>query len=313
MNMSPEMKSYVQSGRCPRCDAVLLSDEYLRAVADRLEQAAARVAQNLYGWTGSLTPIARTFGIKTERMADEELLVGSQPQVEFITHGKYRYMGDSAPNGMQCLICMQSWPIAPKVMTAGPLALRRALAAREIEIGADAPHSIAARSLNLSGCRMTSVRDIAQMEMPLRRETRIYPNNTGSSTLTKRVGISNPVSRTVTIESSKLRAHNAQAGVTIVGFAEIQGQVQQQLGERYSVATGDTITISEETTIQIPPGSVIEHTIQWKVVYEFGLAVLGQPLDSRYGQLAEVPYRVPMRLTYSDDINDAPTARKRSK
>lgn len=160
---------------------------------------------------------------------------------------------------------------------------------------------------------MTSVRDIAQMEMPLRRETRIYPNNTGSSTLTKRVGISNPVSRTVTIESSKLRAHNAQAGVTIVGFAEIQGQVQQQLGERYSVATGDTITISEETTIQIPPGSVIEHTIQWKVVYEFGLAVLGQPLDSRYGQLAEVPYRVPMRLTYSDDINDAPTARKRSK
>jgi hypothetical protein len=52
MNMSPELKSYVRSGRCPRCDAWLLSDEYLRAVADRLEQAAARVAQNLYGWSG---------------------------------------------------------------------------------------------------------------------------------------------------------------------------------------------------------------------------------------------------------------------
>jgi hypothetical protein len=162
-----------------------------------------------------------------------------------------------------------------------------------------------ARKINLARCYVTGVTNQEKIETFLSEERKIYPNNSKVATLTKEVSISNSIVRTVTVESSKLRAHNAEAGVTLFGFATIQGQVQQQLNERYSVTTENSISISEKTTIQVPPASTVEHVIQWKLVSLNGIAVLGEsaPSPSSYN-LAEVPYQVPLRLTYTETLND---------
>ena len=164
--------------------------------------------------------------------------------------------------------------------------------------------------VDLRGCQMTGRKDERQIEEFLSRERKEYRNNSSVATLTKEVSISNSITRTVTIESNKVTAHNAQASVTIFGFGTIQAVVQQQLSETYSVAVGNTLTISETTTIEIPPSAVVEHIIQWKLVSWNGIAILGPAGSSSSSSLAEVPFRVPHRLTYTDELNDVPRSKK---
>jgi len=123
--------------------------------------------------------------------------------------------------------------------------------------------------------------------------------------VTKELSVSNSIARTVAIEANRVTARNAEGGVTLFGFASIHGSVQQQLNQRYSVTTQSSVSISEKTTITIPPATVIEHVIQWKLVSLNGLAFLGKSGPSPSSLiLAEVPYHVPLRLTYTEAIND---------
>lgn len=168
-----------------------------------------------------------------------------------------------------------------------------------------------ARVIDLSRCRITSFREQGTVETFLSEERKIYPNNSRTATLTKEISVSNSVARTVTIEKSELKGNNAEAGVTLVGFAAIQAQVQRQLNQRYSVTTENSVTIGEKTTIAIPPASTVEHVIRWKLISTAGIAVLGEtPRFSPSFDLAEVPYRVPSRLTYTETINDIPQVRR---
>ena len=163
------------------------------------------------------------------------------------------------------------------------------------------------QQINLARCRVTGVRELGNAEKFLSEERKIYPNNSKTATLTKEISVSNSIARTVTIESSKLKGNSGEAGVTFIGFATVRGQAQQQLNERYSVATQNSVTISEKTTIEIPPGSTVEHVIQWKLVSLNGIAVLGEtPRFSPSFDLAMVPYQVPLRLTYTETLNDVP-------
>jgi hypothetical protein len=165
--------------------------------------------------------------------------------------------------------------------------------------------SLSGRKIDLAGCSVTEIRKLGQIEKHLSEERKRYPNNSKTATLTKEVSVSNAITREVMIESSQLKAHNAEAGITLIGFAAIQGQVQNQLNQTYAVTTQSTITISEATTIEIPPQSIIEHVIQWKVISESGLVILGPRLPTA-SRLAEVPYHIPLRLTYTEEINDVP-------
>jgi hypothetical protein len=174
---------------------------------------------------------------------------------------------------------------------------------------------------------LTGVTAEQQVERPLYSERKQYPNNSSEATLTKEVSISTSITLSVTTESSHVKAHNTEAGLTILGFAVIQGQVQQELSKLYSVMTESTFAISEKTTIEIPPSCTVEHVIHWIEVSLGGIALLGRPqnfssprtipmdlsLTRRESMtfpssqdLAEVPYRVPLRLTYSEELNDVP-------
>lgn len=189
--------------------------------------------------------------------------------------------------------------------------LRSSLAANPGLLGS--PANLPVRRVNLAKSYVTAIREQGTTDIFISEERKIYPNNSKVATLTKEVSISNSVARTITVESSKLKAHNAEAGITLIGFVAIQGQIQQQLSERYSVATQNSITISEKTTIQVPPASTVEHVIQWKLVSLNGIAILGEsPRSSLSSSLAEVPYRVPLRLTYTEVLNDVPQIRKDS-
>lgn len=160
------------------------------------------------------------------------------------------------------------------------------------------------KTIDLSRCQVIDVRDVQHIEVPLAEERRTYPNSSTAATLVKEVAISNSVARTVTVETSNLRAINVSSGYRIVGFPSIQGQVEIQLTQRHSVNTENTISFDERTTIQIPPNTTVEHIIKWKLVFCRGMAILGtaEPVSGR--GLAEVPYQLPYRLTYTDSLRD---------
>jgi hypothetical protein len=183
---------------------------------------------------------------------------------------------------IQCLTCTKVWSIA---------------------LGREIRPSVPVQKINLAGCSVVELRQTGQIERRLSKEMKKYSNDSKVATITKEVSVSNTVEREVTIESGKLRAYNAEAGIPLFGFAGIRGQIQNQLNEVYSVRTQSTITLTEKTTIQIPPDSTIEHIIRWMVVSEQGLAILGRPVPTA-SRLAEVPYYVPLKLTYTDEIRD---------
>jgi hypothetical protein len=66
----------------------------------------------------------------------------------------------------------------------------------------------------------------------------------------------------------------------------------------------NTLSVSETTSVTIPPNSTIEHVIRWKLVSWAGTALLGKLAESHPQALAQIPYEVPFRLTYEDDFFD---------
>jgi hypothetical protein len=166
------------------------------------------------------------------------------------------------------------------------------------------------REIDLSHSHVTGFREQGTTaETFLSEERRMYPNNSKGK-MTKNISVSNSVTREVTIEKGKLTSGSANAGVTFVGFGAIEVQVQRQLNQHYSVTTDNSVTISEQTTIEIPPASTVEHIIRWKLIWLVGIAILGEtPRFSPSLDLAEVPYKVPFRLTYTETLNDVPRLR----
>jgi hypothetical protein len=306
MSISREMTKYITTGRCPQCDAQILDRKY--------------VSKNSYKMNSVATGLAGWFNAAREAAAPNKSVL-TPPGAAVRFHGGNKHL--------QCLTCLGTWPTGTtfeedmkslqsrrdRLLDARlPLPALRSydeiLTVRSLRPGRTQPSS-QGREVDLAGCSVTEIRKIGQVEKRLSEERKRYPNNSKVATLTKEVSVSNTVTREIMIESSQLKAHNAEAGITFFGFAAIQGQVQQQLNQTYSVTTQNTITISETTTIQIPPQSIIEHVIQWKVISESGLAILGRRLPTA-SRLAEVPYEVPLRLTYTEEINDVPATEKSS-
>ena len=163
------------------------------------------------------------------------------------------------------------------------------------------------QQLDLAGRHVTRLTGRRTVEEPLGKERKIYTNRSKTATLTKEIGLSHSITRTVTMQERKLKAYTAEAGIAPVGFGAIRAQVQQQLDQVYSVATQSSLTFNEKTTITIRPASTIVHVIQWKRISLHGIAILGGIVEG-YPQIpfevAEIPYRVPQKLTYVDYIKD---------
>ena len=219
---------------------------------------------------------------------------------------------------MHCLTCSKSWVIGDvsNPLTSGsrdltlgstnPTLLRAELPAQKApELFPPEPP----RQVDLSKCRLLDVTDERKVEKFLREERRTYPNNS-SATVTREISIASSITLRVTIESNKLRSHNAAAGVSLVGFGTIQGRVEQALGERYAVTLESTLTVSENVSATIPPYSTIEHVIQWKVLEWGGIALLGKTQRSLQSVVAEIPYQVPLRLTFDHDFVDVEVKKK---
>lgn len=194
---------------------------------------------------------------------------------------------------IQCLTCMETWSSA----------------------SADEPSPRTSTRVDLSGCSLIRVKDERYVDIFLTPERNVYPNNS-SGTVTQETSISHTITRTVTTESSKLTSYNAQAGITLVGFATIQGQVQKQLGQHYSVTLGSSSSISKKSSVSIPPYSSIEHVIQWKIVTCAGTALLGkrQAQSNRPPIIvAQIQYKVQLRLDFNHYYTDADPAKKKRK
>ena len=306
-NISPEMTEYLTTGRCPRCGVRIIDRKHFRNNSHQMQGAVFFLTSEVAsGRISKLPPMGW--------------------QVLLIPDGQLaRFSEDS--KRILCLTCGDTWPTCPNnpsdplvrtsfeedLNSPRPLSFRTAALPSRDEVveqwqshlARGAQPSLPGRKIDLAGCSVTEIKKLGQIEKHLSEERKRYPNNSKTATLTKEVGVSNSITREVMIESGQLKAHNAEAGITLIGFAAIQGQVQNQLNQTYAVTTQSTITISETTTIEIPPQSIIEHVIQWKVISESGLVILGPRLPTA-SRLAEVPYHIPLRLTYTEEINDVP-------
>lgn len=285
MNIYSEMMHYITTGRCPYCDTVILDAKFLRRNKIQLDYYARFLSSASF----------------RAQFKDRYPYLKSPPGAK---------VSESWGSGqMLCLTCMKEWPTGASARKqAEPDVIPQQIGGLS-RLGQQGPPYDSKTSpvteLNLAGCSVTELKTMGSIETPLPQEVKTYPNNSKVATVTKEVSITNTITREVTIESSQLRARNAEAGITLFGFATIQGQIQEQLNQSYAVTTRNTISISEKTTIEIPPGTTIEHVIRWAVVSEKGLAILGKseamPAVSR---LAEIPYQIPLRLTYTEEVRD---------
>jgi hypothetical protein len=322
MSLSDEMTHYITTGRCPRCDVIILDPDSIRSHSVRLKNSAEALANADLRRQKDITDITEAFRARIrplplpvddllQRRRDEMVIapLGVKVRVEY--------------SMMRCLKCRSTWSIAelqhyarpevggqrldnyqiaPRAFPGSPQQLRPVF-------GAKPPPLV--REVDLTGCRVIGVMADKKVETPLPVERREYPNNSSAATLTVEVGISNSITMTVTTEASRVKAHNAQAGVTILGFTAIQAQVQRELSERYAVNVENTFTVSEKLTVEVPPSTTVELLIHWMTVSWNGIAILGKP-SSPTSSFAEVPYSVPARLTYTEELNDVPRSKNRN-
>jgi hypothetical protein len=301
MSLSIEIERYITTGRCPYCGVAILSSNYISLNSIYLRGAANHFASK---------------GKTSNYLAFSAFLAPPRVKAKVIKLGQFP--------AMQCLSCMRYWyfvawhaaiaypfsSIQPRTgiipSTPSPLgSVRRVLTGPSL--------SQPPRKVDLSGCALVGVTGEKQVEKFLSEQRKMYRNNSGS-TVTRELNVTGSWTLTVTTESSKLQSHNAAAGVTLFGFAAIQGRVQRQLSERYSVTSQSTSSVSDKTSVTLKPYMTVEHVIQWKVVTWIGTALLGKPTSAFPGAIAQVPYQVPVRLTYDDDIidvNNVQTKKKR--
>jgi hypothetical protein len=311
MSLSPEMTGYIRTGRCPHCGVAILSSAYVSQNRLRLRREADKLA------------------LRDRRV----LLLGM-----FLAPSGVRARVVTENGSIQCLNCMKFWfafavtatflrdlatgdpattgRLAPRSPSSQPtLWVRQAT-----ELPASPP-----RKVDLSECRLVAVAEEKQVEKFLSEQRKRYQNHSGS-TVTRELTVTNSFTLTVTTESSELKSHDMDAGITLFGFAQIRGQVERQLSERYSVTLQSTSSVSDKSSVEIKPYSTVEHIIQWKVVTWTGIALLGKPLTFQRAiaqapyqvpqrAIAQVPYQVPVRLTYDDDfidVKDVQVKKKRS-
>jgi hypothetical protein len=301
LRLSDEMMRYIDTGTCPRCGVEILQANYVRGkravMLARATGTNSTLHERLVGVTGDpLRP----------------------PWAKIASDGPFR---------MKCLTCMGTWsyyppwnanktntserllrlPSDPKPPTASqsPAASEPVAQPTPWIVGKPRPVS----NIDLTNYRLVGVTDEQWTETVLRQETKTYPNQS-SGRITPKIGITDTVTKSVTFETSKLKSIGSQAGVQILGFASIQGQIQRQLGERYAVEVQRTLSVNEEVQIEVPPHQTIEFTIIWKLVSLTGSAQLGS-----FGGIsrAEVPYSIPQRLSFDWRTRDVPSTEQRKK
>lgn len=315
MSLSAEMESYITTGLCPHCRTRILSVSYV----------------NQTKWLR---------GVAESLVANGTPATDSLPKVVLVPRGaKAKITASLIRTGvysMQCLTCMKTWVVGLRSnklsntpgqfgisnppnsnLTSGtpPSVLRSRRGYQQNRWTLSAPASEASKRLDLSGCSLIKVIDERNINILLPEERNVYRNDS-SGTVTQETSISNSITRTVTTESSKLTAHNANAGITFFGFATIQGHVEQQLSQRYSVALGSTSSISKTSSVSIPPYRSIVHVIQWKIIARAGTALLGKQAWQNWSQstiLAQIPYQVRLRLSYDDYYTDVDPVKKKGK
>lgn len=274
------MDKFASTGRCPRCDVVLVAGIHVDALKSALRTFDARFSGGI-----------------TARRRDRVGLPGISPL-------KVSWLPGST--GMKCISCSGTWSLSSG---SGVLLLNlnSALAQEGMLIGQEAepqPAAPRARRVSLQNCGLMGTRSERRIEVPLEAEIAPLRNSSTTATVTHEVSIVQEIRQTVTLEDSQLKSSQTGAGVTLWGFADIRGAVQSQIAKKHSITTQSTISISRRTTVEMPPNSHLEGTIQWIAVYTEGIAAIGRINNATPLELAQVPYKFPVGLKYTFDVRD---------
>jgi hypothetical protein len=256
VSLTSEMNHYITTGTCPRCDAVILSPDYVRQKRQAMF-TQARKHLNM------LPPI------RTWLSGDPLIPAGA----------KVQYNGGI---GMKCLTCMNTWNFNPPLgmplpsmrHTAVDPASGRAAVTNRTTPSLRATAPIPVTNINVANYQLIDIKDEQRIETVLYEEKRKLENPSGAK-VTRRAGIVNSVTRTVTIDTNNIKTSGTQTGAQILGFATIQGQVQEQLGQRHAREDQGTLSINEEIEVALDPYQAIELTITWKLVQLNAKALLG--------------------------------------
>lgn len=317
-SLSAEMMQYVSEGTCPRCGVAILSPDYARQHRQAMQDRVLDFKLS----------ISLAFGQSRQNpdqpINDPLVPAGAKAVCTGIV-------------GMKCLTCMKTWPFFPpkEISTETPQVLWPSPSLKLPAVPDPPPPARPARpntprtlrpptadqppaarstdlttqwrrrygpAINLENYRLVAVKEGQPTSTVLRKETKTYPNGS-SGRITPKVAITDSVTKVVTFETNKIKAFGGQTGVTILGFASIQGQIQQQLGQKHAVEVQRTLSVSEEVQIEVPPHSAIELSITWKMEWFNGTAVLGSTPGT---DSVEVPYSIQHRLSFDWRTRDVP-------
>jgi hypothetical protein len=268
MDVTREMRHYTATGTCPHCGVVILSPAY--------------ISKNRLGLILALMDKAST---DTRR----RYLVPTGAKVRL----------DVLGIKLQCLTCTKSWllfNLVPPRNLVLPPALKPPTTNQQPPRVSPVARSLApglVKGINVARYRLIGVKDEKEVETVHSRTKKPY-SNPSSVKMTHKITVSNSVTRSVAIEHNKSKTSSGQAGVQLIGFANIQGQIQQQLAQKHAVQVQGTFSVSEEVTIELEPFHTIELSITWKMVWLQANALLGMISTPS----VEVPYWIPLRLTF---------------
>ncbi|MCX5236125.1 hypothetical protein OG824_13030 [Streptomyces prunicolor] len=263
------MRSYMNSGNCPRCRQQILNFAYSLV-------------------NGELSLAAYATGLTfTQRL---RLAPGGAP-VTF-----------TPPNTFTCLFCRENWEIRDEGRRdlSGGLHLGTTTSPL-FSTSVDAATPFTSRALSPAQFSFAGIAPKRSSEVVVvRKESKVMRNNS-SATLTRREDFSWARERTVTIEERKATIKGTKGELTLAGLAALGGTLTDEVRSMYAVTSQEKLMRTTSVSAELPPYSAIEIYLEWTLVRELGV---GRFTESE-GARVEMPFAVDIDLSVEWHSRDA--------
>lgn len=124
-------------------------------------------------------------------------------------------------------------------------------------------------------------------------ESRTIDNSKGNGIVRRKLIISREWSKTIDV-SEKSTTDQKIAGGLALNFVELKSSLNKALEQRYNISTTDIKRFSEEVEIEIMPFSKIHLNIEWKKIWQNGIA----ELIDQDGKTILLPYKISKGITF---------------
>jgi hypothetical protein len=149
-----------------------------------------------------------------------------------------------------------------------------------------------------------SIRELSRTQEAIGDQSYSFDHSQTTSTATETIRVSQQTTVSVFIGMEKLRTALGDFGLTFMGFG-VQGKLEKVVRNTYNITTASELTLSQDTTINIPARKHVQVILHWKKIWQHGsIGVLAE------GHPFVIPYALTIALNFDTETLDVrPPAR----